>query len=179
MPAPELSGDQRDHLVSGFDDDGRYTMHVNAPAHHGAIIDQAVREARDALFNAGQPDVTWLDALTEVCNRSLGTIPHHDATASGSTSTSTPTAPAAPPTPGSTADRNSPTRLLDVLCCDGIIQPLWHTGGIPINVGRSRYIVPRTPAAWSSTAIAPAVTPAATPPPTSKSTTSSNGSATA
>ncbi len=128
VSAPELSGDQRDHLVSGFDDDGRYTMHVNAPAHHGAIIDQAVREARDALFNAGQPDVTWLDALTEVCNRSLGTIAspsrrdrfriyvHLDTDSAGG-----------PAHAWLNGGPQLPDSLLQVLCCDGIIQPLWHT----------------------------------------------------
>lgn len=143
VPARELSGDQRDHVVSGFDDDGRYIMHVNAPAHQGAIIDQALREARDALFNAGQCDVTWLDALTEACNRSLDTITsparrdrfriylHLD--------TDDPDGPAHAWLNGGP---QLPDSLLQMLSCDGTIRPLWHTDGIPINVGRAHYIVP-------------------------------------
>ena len=41
----------------------------------GAIVDAALREARDALFHAGHPDVTWADALVEVAHRSLGGPP--------------------------------------------------------------------------------------------------------
>ncbi len=141
--AAELAGDQRDHLAAGFDDDGRYTIHANAPAHHGAIIDNALSDARDALFAAGQTDVTWLDALVEVCNRSLDTITtaarrdryriyvHLDTDSS-----------AGPAHAWLNAGPQLPDSLRDVLCCNGVIQPLWHTAGLPVNVGRARHIVP-------------------------------------
>ncbi len=73
--ASELNGDPRDHLACGFDDDGRYTIHANAPAHHGAIIDKALAEARDALFAAGHTDVTWLDALVVNVGRAHYIVP--------------------------------------------------------------------------------------------------------
>ena len=57
-----------------FDDDGRYQFHAECPADIGALIDTALREARDALINAGNTNVTWIAALAEVCNRSLGSI---------------------------------------------------------------------------------------------------------
>ena len=37
-----------------------------APADVGALVEAAVSEARDALFAAGTPEVTWADALVEV-----------------------------------------------------------------------------------------------------------------
>ena len=29
-----------------------------------------------------------------------------------------------------------------MLLCDGIVRPLWHTDGLPINVGRAQHITP-------------------------------------
>ena len=146
-PEPEPVGplgDPRDYVSSGFDDDGRFAMHVGAPAHHGAVIDQALREARDALFHAGQVDVTWLDALIEVCNRSLDTVCNasrrdryriylhldtdHDAGPAHAWLNGGPQLPA----------RRCAICCVATVWCD----PLWHTGGIPVNVGRAQYIVP-------------------------------------
>jgi Domain of unknown function (DUF222)/HNH endonuclease len=141
--AKQVVGDPRDLVSTMFDDDGRFVMHVNAPAHHGAVIDHALREARDALFHAGQPDVTWLDALVEVCNRSLDTITsasrrdryrvylHLDTDSDGG-----------PAHAWLNGGPQLPASIRDMLCCDGVVKPLWHTDGIPVNVGRSRYIVP-------------------------------------
>ena len=166
---------------SGFDDDGRYAMHVSAPAHHGAVIDQAFREARDALFHAGtsmSPGSTP-SSKSATAPSTPSTTPR-GVTATGSTSTSTPTATAARHTPGSTAAHNCPPVCATCCAATGSSDPLWHTGGVPINVGRARYIVPpHTRRAVSSIATAPAATPAATTPPIWRSTTSSNGSATA
>jgi hypothetical protein len=142
-PPQEMVGDRRDYVSSGFDDDGRYAMHVNAPAHHGAVIDQAMREARDALFHAGQPDVTWLDALVEVCNRSLDSVTnasrrdryriylHLDTDHDGG-----------PAHAWLNGGPQLPASIRDMLCCDSVVRPLWHTAGSPINVGRAHYIVP-------------------------------------
>lgn len=139
----EVVGDRRDQCSTNFDDDGRFVMHVNAPAHQGAIIDKAISEARDALFRSGHPDVTWLDALTEVCNRSLEGVAsvgrrdryriyvHLDTDDDGG-----------PAQAWLNGGPQLPPSLRDVLCCDGVVQPLWHTSGLPINVGRARYIVP-------------------------------------
>ena len=41
------------------------------PASAGALVEQAIREAKDARFAAGQTDATLADALAEVANRSL------------------------------------------------------------------------------------------------------------
>ena len=74
-PEPEPvvpgGGDPRTYLWTGFDEHSRFAMHLNAPADQGAVISQAIAEARDAMFLAGRTDVTYLQALVEVCNRSL------------------------------------------------------------------------------------------------------------
>ena len=141
--ANEVVGDPRDTVSTGFDDEGRFVMHVNAPAHHGSIIDNALKEAHDALFRAGHPDVTWLDALSEVCNRSLGTITSPSRRDRFRTYIHVNTDDDGGPAHAwLNGGPQLPDSLRDLLCCDGLVQPLWHTAGVPINVGRSRYIVP-------------------------------------
>src|SRR5680860_1121105 len=60
--------------VAMFHDGHRFGMRVDAPGDDGALIEQAMTEAKDSLFQAGHPNVTWMDALLEVCNRSLSTV---------------------------------------------------------------------------------------------------------
>jgi hypothetical protein len=129
------SGSRR--LVCGFDDDGDYLVHALADAVDGALIDQALREARDALRRGGNRDVTWLDALLEICARSLGSVTsvsrrelfkvivhldHHGAWIHHG-----------PPLP---------TALLAEVSCDTTIQPWWTSASLPVDVGRTRHIVP-------------------------------------
>lgn len=95
------------------------------------------------MFHGGHPDVTWLDALVEVANRSLDTVTvasrrdRYRVYVHLNTDTDTGTAHAwlndGPPLPPSQRD---------LMCCNGVIRPLWHTDGVPVNVGRTRYIVP-------------------------------------
>jgi hypothetical protein len=141
--APSLPGDPHDYLSTSFDDDGRFSLHLNASADKGATISKAIAEARDALFRAGNAEVTWLDAFVEVCNRSLGTVTSparrdryrtylhlgidDDGGAAHAWLNGGPTLPDA---------------IRDVLLCDGVVQPVWTIGGTPVSLGRTRYIVP-------------------------------------
>ena len=122
-----------------LDTDGpRFGLWADLPVDDGAVVEQALREAKDALFGAGQPDVTWSDALLEVCRRSLAapmstgraeqyrTWIHLDVT--GGWLNQGPTLPSS---------------LLDKLLCDGVVQPLWIREGVPISVGRSTRVIPR------------------------------------
>ena len=124
-------------VVGMFHDGHRFGMRVDAPADDGALIEQAMKEAKDALFQTGQPQVTWMDALLEVCNRSLSAVTStsrrakyriylHLDTGGGWLNQG----PALPPS------------LLAKVCCDGVVQPVWETDGVPVNVGRAQRIVP-------------------------------------
>jgi hypothetical protein len=123
--------------LSMFYRDGRFKMYLDAPADVGALIEAALKEAKDRLIAAGFPDVTWTDALTDVCNRSLSGVATksrvdkykvhvHLDTAGGWLN----------------AGVGLPDALTDKICCHGLIQPVWETGGTPVNVGRSARIVP-------------------------------------
>jgi len=89
------------------------------------------------LFRAGHKQASWLDALVEVCTRSLHTLDArsrrdlfrvyvHLDTEGGWVHKG----PALPPA------------LLNSIMCDGVVQPVWTTGGLPVNVGRRQHIVP-------------------------------------
>jgi hypothetical protein len=115
---------------------GRFHLHVDAPAHEGALISAALAEAKDALFQAGHPNVTWFDALTEVCDRAAGGAAparrdryrvylHLDTEGAWVND-----GPVVPPC------------LMRSLTCDGSIVPLWKIEGVPIAVGRARRVAP-------------------------------------
>jgi hypothetical protein len=115
---------------------GRVAIHVDTPAHEGALIEAALAEARDHLFHAGQSNVTWYDALAEVCARSAGGIAParrdryrvyvHLDTEGGWLN----------------AGLALPQSLMRSLTCDADVVPLWHTEGKPIAVGRTRRVAP-------------------------------------
>jgi len=136
-PTPERRVEEPADLAMGYDADGRFTLRFSAPPDLGALVEAALMEARDALFHAGHPEVTWATALAEVCERSL----------------------ANPPSPGRRdafrvlvhLDTDGgwlngrpalPRHLVDKLTCDGALRPLWVTEGHPVNVGRALRIVP-------------------------------------
>ena len=48
-------------LSMGVREGGRFELRFSAPADVGALVEAAVSEARDALFGAGVPQVTWAE----------------------------------------------------------------------------------------------------------------------
>ena len=59
-------------LSMSHDQYGRFSLRFSAPADLGALVQAALKEAKDALFRAGHPEVTLGDAMVEVAGRSLG-----------------------------------------------------------------------------------------------------------
>jgi Domain of unknown function (DUF222)/HNH endonuclease len=155
-PAPSTAAEERacarPELSMRYDDDGRFQLRYSAPATIGALVEQAVREARDALFTrAGSDDgsapastghdtcgrPTHADAVEELARRSLASV--------------TSTSRAAHyrvllhlSTDGAWVNGGHavPLRLLGRFVCDGVVQPVWETEGRPVSVGRSMRILP-------------------------------------
>ena len=71
---PEVPGREPNGLSQGFDGDGRYRLRAVLDADEGAIVRQALAEAHDALFRAGDGRVDGADALVEMARRSLATV---------------------------------------------------------------------------------------------------------
>jgi hypothetical protein len=126
---------------AGWTDDGRYRLTYDAPADAGALVEQALREAKDRLFQLGQADITSADAFDALVTAGLEHLTRQG--------------------PGSRIDKyrvylhldldqlawinggpTLPASLRDKLTCDGVVRPLWHSHGKPVNVGRAQRIVP-------------------------------------
>lgn len=161
LGAPSVSESERracarPELSMGYDADGRFHLRYSAPATIGALVEQAVKEAKDALFSrttdnvadgasqSGTPTVartgglpTYADALEEVAHRSLSTV------------TSSPRASRYRvylhlDTAGAWVGGGHaiPLRLLGRFVSDGMVQPVWETEGRPVSVGRAMRILP-------------------------------------
>ena len=151
----------RPDLSMSYDADGRFQLRYSAPATIGALVEQAVKEAKDALFtrrrdaadpgtnpgsapptNRGPVDPraglpTYADALEEMATRSLAAV----------TSTSRASRYRVYlhlSTDGAWINGGHaiPLRLLTRFITDGKVQPVWETDGRPISVGRSMRILP-------------------------------------
>ncbi|MHB1474656.1 MAG: HNH endonuclease signature motif containing protein [Dermatophilaceae bacterium] len=124
-------------LSMSYDEWGRFTMRFSAPADLGALVEAALNEGKDALFRAGRPEVTFGDAMVEIAQRSLGAVTSINRRDAFRTYVHL-------DTEGGwlTGKPRLPAHLVDKLTCDGILQPVWHTQGAPVNVGRAQRIVP-------------------------------------
>ncbi len=125
------------YLSRWFDDDGTFHMGVQADAAEGALIEQALREARTRLFDEGKHDVTDLDALLNVCTRSMEAV-----TSRGRRDRHRVYAHVDTEGAWINAGPRLPKHLIERILCDGIVQPVWTTNGVPINVGPCSPVIP-------------------------------------
>ncbi|WP_265446519.1 HNH endonuclease signature motif containing protein [Flexivirga meconopsidis] len=143
---------------------GRFKLTYEAPADIGALVEQALLEAKDALFALRRNQSRSADAPD-----GKATSPHSPASPPPNRSTlgeamavlAERSLDTGAPVGGSRADRYRvylhldtagnawlqkgaaiPPSLRDRMICDGSVQPIWETEGRPVNVGRSQRIVP-------------------------------------
>jgi hypothetical protein len=139
--APDMQPRDQDRCAFHTDERARFHLAANGDTAGGAIIDAALHEARDALFTAGHPDVTWWDALVEIANRSLDSVDasrrdrfkvylHVDITDTDTTITRF------------TNGTAVPDAIRDYLLCDATVQPVWVRDHIPIGIGRTSRVIP-------------------------------------
>ena len=141
-------------LSMSYDADGRFQLRYSAPATVGALVEQAVREAKDALFlrrgdtkgdamgeerpnhpGAGLP--TYADALEEMAVRSLAAVASTSRAAHYRVYLHLDTDGA-----WVSGGHAIPLRLLGRFVSDGVVQPVWETEGKPVSVGRAMRILP-------------------------------------
>lgn len=140
-----------------YDRDGRFQLRYSAPAPVGALVEQALKEAKDALFTSqtgaaapsedsvstgqGSGSIgdhpTYADALAEIAHRALSSV----------TSTSRSSHYRVYlhlSTDGAWINSGGaiPRRLLGRFLSDGVLQPVWETDGRPVSVGRAMRILP-------------------------------------
>ena len=126
------------HCGFHWDDTGRFRMSLDTDAATGAIIEAALLEARDELFNDGNTNINWVDVIREICDRSLDSVTepgrrdrhridiHVDTDSNAVDATGW----------------RLPDAIRRYLTCDGLLSPVFVSDGIPISVGRSQRIVP-------------------------------------
>lgn len=117
----------------------RFRLRFETDAVQGALVEQAILEAKDALFNAGNERATLGDGLVEVASRSLDSVTsptrrdhykvmiHLDVTGRGWVG----------------RKGSVPPNLLAHITCDGSVRPVWESEGVPVSVGRAQRIVPQ------------------------------------
>ncbi len=116
----------------------RFSLHFEASRDDGALVEQAIREAKDALFAAGNPGATLADGFLAMAGRSLEAVTvsarrehykvmiHLDVDGKGWLG----------------KKGALPEELIKRFTCEGKIVPVWEKDGSPVAVGRSQRIVP-------------------------------------
>ncbi|AQP46818.1 hypothetical protein BW730_04015 [Tessaracoccus aquimaris] len=151
FPAEDVAPTQDEELPSGtvtaIDDgptlsmgtqDGRFRLHFEADPLDGALVETALREAKDALFTAGDATATLADALLEMASRSLTAVEspsrrdHYKVLVHLETDGR-----------GWIKKQGAlPRHLLRKLTCEGTVRPVWLENASPVSVGRAMRIVP-------------------------------------
>ena len=164
--APERRACARPELAMHYDADGRFHLRYSAPATVGALVEQAIKEAKDALFTRTRDAAvldepadavgtsvqrglvrptddrraghpTYADALEELANRSLASIASTSRASHYRVYLHLSTDGA-----WVSGGHAIPLRLLGRFVSDGIVQPVWETEGRPVSVGRGMRILP-------------------------------------
>jgi hypothetical protein len=169
---PELAEKRacaRPQLSMRYDTDGRFQLRYSAPATIGALVEQAIREAKDALFlrRTSRDDTTGstdhgrpgtpsdpVDTAAFLDDGGSGLPTYADAIeelAARSLSTIESASRRAHyrvylhlDTSGAWINGRHaiPQRLLDRFLTDGVLQPIRETSGTPVSVGRAMRILP-------------------------------------
>lgn len=117
---------------------GKFRLKFEASPEEGALLDHALREAKGALFNAGDAEATLADALLEIASRSLASVEsvsrreHYKVLIHLNTDGRA----------WVQKDEALPGHVKEYFTCDGVLKPVWETEGVPVSVGRSQRIVP-------------------------------------
>lgn len=118
-------------------DEGRLLLRGDLDALDGAMVENAVREAKDALFTAGDSRAGLADALVEMASRSLAGVHSPARAAHYRVLVHLDTEGAWLNARGSLA-----VRIAERLGCVADAAVAWHRDGKPVSVGRTRRAIP-------------------------------------
>ena len=138
-PTPSSAPSCREYLSLQQDVDGSWRLHGCLDADHGTLIDAALSEARDRLFGDGNHDVTWVESLVDVAERSIDAVPTERRERFRINLFLDPANTAAATWINGMA---MPEAIAGLYTCDGTISPVFVDQAHPVSVGRSQRIVP-------------------------------------
>ena len=128
-----------DRVSMGVGRDGRWRIHGEFGLDDGLRIEAALAEHRDALFQERGEAVPAAEVFVDVFDQNMAAVAstcrrdrfrtwlHLDVTDGAATTTDGWRLPAA---------------VRDRLLCDGVVQPVWRSEGVPFSVGRGQHAVP-------------------------------------
>ncbi len=137
-PQPHAGTDDDDRFWCGVGDDGRWRLRVESDQLTGMMFERALAEARDALFNAGHVDVTMVDALREIGQRSLDNVTSPERRDRFRTYVHIDREGAATDARGC----RLPDCISRHITCDGLFTPTLFVDGVPMSVGRTQRAIP-------------------------------------
>jgi Domain of unknown function (DUF222) len=136
-PAPEPGPAPVDRVTARHDETGRFHLHAELGTLEGAEIEAALNEAKDALYRAGNRNATMVEALLEVCRRSLNAASSASRTDNYRVYLHVDTDHA-----WINGGPKLPESIRSKILCDANIYPYLMSNGKPINVGRVTRVIP-------------------------------------
>lgn len=122
----------------GIGDDDIFRLNLECDPLTGMVIDAALHEARDALFQRSHTDVSDIDTILEMAQRSLDGI---DGTARRERFRIN----IHLRTDGTACDAHGwhlPDAIRQYITCDGLLSPVFIDRDVPISVGRTQRMIP-------------------------------------
>ncbi|MFT4774850.1 MAG: hypothetical protein ACI9ME_002162 [Ilumatobacter sp.] len=141
VPDSETRSSVEEFLSLWQDDDGSFRLSGRLDADAGMIVQAALDEARDRLFQRGDFGAGLAEALVEMAQSSLDSVSdparrsrfrvnlfiNTDSDERGM---------------ADAAGWNVPDAIRRYLTCNGTLTPVFLDNGLPVSVGRAQYVVP-------------------------------------
>ena len=128
-----------DTISMGIGRDGRWHINGNLAVDDGMRIEAAITEHHDAMFHEHGEPTSTAAAFVDIFDQNMAAVTsvsrrdryrswlHVDVTDGAATTTN---------------GWRIPTAVRDRLLCDGVVQPVWETDGVPFSIGRAQHTVP-------------------------------------
>ena len=126
------------------DDDGSFRLTGRLDADTGMIVQVALDEARDRLFQRGDFGAGLAEALVEMAQSSLDSVadPARRSRFRVNLFINTDLSDHDARNMADAAGWNVPDAIRRYLTCNGTVTPVFLENGLPVSVGRAQYVVP-------------------------------------
>jgi hypothetical protein len=143
-PDSETRSSVEEFLSLWQDDNGSFRLSGRLDADAGMIVQAALDEARDRLFQRGDFGAGLVEALVEMAQSSLDLVadPARRSRFRVNLFINTDRSDSDERDMADAAGWNVPDAIRRYLTCNGTVTPVFLKNGLPVSVGRSQYVVP-------------------------------------